>query len=180
MVRKSSRIALGALLLPILLALAIPAHAMGSRENPLTVADSLIKEKKLDDAVLVLTEYIKDNPDRFDQAQKRLREIVKIREAFNAAGEKLLKAYEEKPTDYTLHEKLINDLREILNPDDPEVKKFVDEAEKTALFNLNRGRLYGDHRGRPLADDLGPVRRGRPQIYRRFYPVPRSLPPKRL
>mgnify|MGYP001184964954 CR=1 FL=1 len=142
MARQPSRIALGALLLPILLlTVPIQVHAMGSRENPLAVADSLIEQQKYNEAVEVLTAYIRDNPDRFDQAQRRLRRIVEIRNAYNKEANLLLKALVEDPGNEDLHLRLIRKLEEMERNPSPEVQAFVEQTKLAILFTKNRVQL---------------------------------------
>ncbi len=142
MARKPSRIALGALLLPILLAIAAaPAGAMGSRENPLAVADDLIGQQKYNEAVEVLTAYIRENPDRFDQAQRRLRKIVEIRSQYNKEANLLLKSLVEDPENEDLHLRLIRKLEEMERNPSPEVQEFVEQTKLAILFTKNRVQL---------------------------------------
>lgn len=142
MARKPSRIALGALLLPMLLTIAAaPAGAMGSRENPLAVADDLIGQQKYNEAVEVLTAYIRENPDRFDQAQRRLRKIVEIRSQYNKEANLLLKSLVEDPENEDLHLRLIRKLEEMERNPSPEVQEFVEQTKLAILFTKNRVQL---------------------------------------
>ncbi|NLJ10930.1 MAG: hypothetical protein GX438_11420, partial [Treponema sp.] len=65
-------------------------YAGGKQEDPLAAADTLIAERKYNEAILLLTQFIKTNPDRFDDAQRRLQRIVKLREEYNAIAGELL------------------------------------------------------------------------------------------
>ena len=68
-----------ALAIMLLLLCSAAAWGFGGREDPLLYADKLISEQKYDEAILYLTDFMKNNPDRFDAAQARLRKITRIR-----------------------------------------------------------------------------------------------------
>jgi hypothetical protein len=139
---KTPRSALTAIIISLLLA-GLPAsiHAMGSKENPLAVADGLIKDKKYDEAVLLLTEYIKDNPERFDQAQARLRKIISIRNAYNKKATELLEALDKDPRNSEKHLALIAVLEQMDKNPNPDVRQFVEDTKLKRLFVVNRTKL---------------------------------------
>jgi hypothetical protein len=94
----------------IILIGAASSWAMGGREDPLVQADRLIEEQKYDEAILYLSEFIKQYPDRFDQAQAKLRKITRIRTAYNEKALALLETMVNEPTN---EEKKIAMIREL-------------------------------------------------------------------
>jgi hypothetical protein len=59
------------------------ALAVGGREDPLKYADTLIAAQKYDEAILYPDRLHENLPDRFDQAQAKLRRIIEIRLAYD-------------------------------------------------------------------------------------------------
>lgn len=60
------------------------AYASGQREDTLATARKLISEARYNDAILLLTELIRRDPRRFDQAQDLLAQIDQARNRYNA------------------------------------------------------------------------------------------------
>ncbi len=134
MARKPSRIALGALLLPILLLLAAPrAAALGSRENPLAVADELIKAQEYNRAIDVLRQYIQANPAGLDLAQRRLNRIAAVQSDFNKTAKELLTAFVDEPAAAEKHARLIQRLRDLIPKPGETEKSFIQYAERTSI-----------------------------------------------
>ncbi|HRY80355.1 MAG TPA: hypothetical protein P5117_04345 [Spirochaetia bacterium] len=132
--RKPSRIALGALLLPILLLLAAPrAAALGSRENPLAVADELIKAQEYNRAIDVLRQYIQANPAGLDLAQRRLNRIAAVQSDFNKTAKELLTAFVDEPAAAEKHARLIQRLRDLIPKPGETEKSFIQYAERTSI-----------------------------------------------
>ena len=126
----------------ILFSAVFSLHGKGAREaNALDKADEYINQKEYDEAIIVLSEYLKDNPDRFGEAQKRLQKIVKLREEYNRIANELLDTIE---TDSDNNEKILalsNLLLTIESPTNPTVRRFLDQVRYLAEFNVNRKRL---------------------------------------
>lgn len=133
MTRLSTRIALGALLLPILLAAGPRAFALGSRENPLAVADDLIKAQEYNRAIDILRQYIVDNPAGLDLAQRRLDRIAAVQSEFNKTAKNLLTAFVEDPGNAQKHADLIQRLRELIPKPGQTEKDFIQYAERTSI-----------------------------------------------
>lgn len=143
-----------ALLMLILLPLTA-AWTFGNREDPLVYADTLIAEQKYDEAILYLTEFIKKYPDRFDQAQAKLRRIIEIRMAYNRQADALLEVLVREPTNNEKKLALIQDLENFEKNPSPALRSFVVQTKELALFTFNRAQ-YEDvmQRGRDLIDQL--------------------------
>lgn len=65
--------------------------AGGQKEDRLPEAQKLIDEGKYNDAILVLTDVMKTNPDQFTEAQKMIREIKEARDNYNSLYAQLIK-----------------------------------------------------------------------------------------
>ena len=133
MTRTSTRIALGALLLPILLAAAPGVFALGSRENPLAVADDLIKAQEYNRAIDILRQYIEANPAGLDLAQRRLDRIAAVQSEFNKTAKNLLTAFVDEPGNSEKHARLITRLRELIPKPGETEKDFIQYAERTSI-----------------------------------------------
>ena len=112
-----------------------------SGEVSLSQADALIAAKKYDSAIKVLTEYGKKNPRDFDKVQKRLQQIVKIRDEYNDLTEQLLNVLKNSPDDseaiIALTQKIEN-----LEPEPNEfIGGFIAKTKDLALFTYNRAQL---------------------------------------
>ncbi|ADK80624.1 hypothetical protein Spirs_1497 [Sediminispirochaeta smaragdinae DSM 11293] len=57
--------------------------AGGQQEDPVDTARQLMAERRYNDAILVLTQMMKEDPDRFDQAEELLQQVRAIRDQYN-------------------------------------------------------------------------------------------------
>ena len=130
-----------ALALVVLLICATAAWGMGGREDPLTLADTLISEQKYDDAILYLTEFMKKYPDRFDAAQSKLRKITKIRSAYNESAAALIQVLNDDPTNQEKKLAMIRELESYERSPNPAIKEFVARTKDLALFTYNRAQF---------------------------------------
>lgn len=120
---------------------AADSWALGRKEDPLVQADRLIADQKYDEAILYLSEFIKLYPDRFDQAQVKLRRITRIRTAYNEKAIALLETMVNEPTN---EEKKIGMIRELENFEknpSPAVRDFISQTKVLALFTFNRAKF---------------------------------------
>jgi len=127
----------------LLLTAAASLHGRGAREDntALIYADELIENKEYDRAVQVLSDFMKDNPSRFEDAQKRLRRIIHLRERYNEIANQLLDIIEDTPEDSSKILGLIDELLAIESPTNPTVVRFLDQIRYLAEFRVNSRRL---------------------------------------
>jgi hypothetical protein len=126
-----------------LLAPALPClWAGGKQQDPaLTRADELIAEKRYDEAILILSGYSRDNPLEFDAAQRRLRQIYRIRGNFNNTADELLDVLQHDPDNAPRILALTRRLEELEDSANPQLRIFISRTRELALFNVNRRRL---------------------------------------
>jgi len=137
----------------ILLFLALPAFGGGSKEADLVRADELIKNRQHDEAILILTDFARRNPDKFDEAQQRLRRIYQIRDEFNRTADKLIDTLVNFPEDNERILALSRHLYTLEHENSPLLVNFVARTREIAQFNINRIRLREIlERGRGLLD----------------------------
>ncbi|HRS04768.1 MAG TPA: hypothetical protein P5336_10400, partial [Treponema sp.] len=128
-------------------------YAGGKQEDPLAAADTLIAERKYNEAILLLTQFIKTNPDRFDDAQRRLQRIVKLREEYNAIAGELLNVLVTDPTNDERKLAMIRQLESLEAAPNRAAREFILKTKETALFTYNRAqfeKIMAD--GRALID----------------------------
>ena len=124
----------------------LPALAVfggGGRETELTRADELINNKLYDDAIILLSDFTRRNPDYFDETQKRLHRIYQIREEFNRAADELIITLLDDPDNNEKIYTLTRYLYTLEHENSPIMINFVARAQEIALFNINRNKLRG-------------------------------------
>ena len=127
--------------------------AGGGKDPDLSKADNLIKEKKYDEAVLVLTDYSRKNPDKFELAQKRLRKIYQIRDEFNRSADDLIKTLLNDPDNSEKILALSLKLNSLESEASPLLESFVSRTQEIAQFNVDRKQFREIlERGRSLLD----------------------------
>jgi hypothetical protein len=120
---------------------AAPVFGAGLRDPDLVKADKLIDEKKHDEAILVLTDYIRRNPERFDNAQKRLKRIYQERENFDKTADELINSLLNEPENQEKIYSLSTKLKSMENETSPLLSSFVSRTHEIAEFNVFRNRL---------------------------------------
>ena len=125
-----------------LLTAAATLYARGAKEDGvLSTADQLIANKEYDEAVQVLSDFMKENPDRFGEAQKRLQKIIKLREQYSQLANELLDVVETNPEDSDTILRLSNDLLAIESPSNPATRRFLEQIRYLAEFRVNSKKL---------------------------------------
>jgi len=143
-----------ALALLLILAGSVSAWALGSRENSLVYVDRLITNQRYDEAILYLTDFIKNNPELFDAAQQRMRRITKIRTAYNQSAATLIEVLKNDPLNQEKKLAIIAELESYERTPNPAIKEFVAKTKELALFTYNQAQFEEImERGRFLIDD---------------------------
>ncbi len=124
-----------AILAVALLGTALPLHAMGHKEDPLSEAKALIAEKRYDDAIISLKAFIQKNPDRFDEAQQLLRQVIEARSTYTKVAQELVDLVRSDPEGLKNDRKLelINQLYSLEAPNDTN-RKFLVQTEKLSAY----------------------------------------------
>jgi hypothetical protein len=118
-----------------------PLFAAGSRDTELSQADKLIEAKQYEDAVQILAEFTKKNPEKFDLAQKRLQRIINLRRSYNETAETLLDVLITTPEDAERILALIDQLEALGSAQNTTTQDFIDRTRELAQFRVNRSRL---------------------------------------
>jgi tetratricopeptide (TPR) repeat protein len=114
----------------------------GGRQDPdLTKADNLINNKKYSEALAVLSDYAKRNPDKFDLAQQRIRKIYQLQNEFNRTADELVTTILDEPQNSKKILELTNKLNSLEKEKTPLLENFVSRTQEIAQFNAERNRL---------------------------------------
>ena len=125
-----------------LYSLTVPSlYAKGKQEQDLALADRLISEKLYDDAIKVLSDFAKRNPNRFDEAQQRLQQVYRIRDEYNSIADEIIDELISEDPDMEKILNMTNRLEELESSTNPQVAAFIRRTRELALFNYNRQRL---------------------------------------
>jgi hypothetical protein len=119
----------------------MPVFGGGSPDTDLSKADELIEIREYDQASLILSDYARRHPDKFDAAQQRMRTIYQLREEFNQTADKLIWILENNPEDSEGILALTQKLYTLENENSPLLVNFVARIQEIAQFNLYRIRL---------------------------------------
>jgi tetratricopeptide (TPR) repeat protein len=135
-------------------------HGGGKKQDsPLDRADDLINQKLYDEAIHVLTDYVRENPDDFDRAQERFQRIVGVRGQYNLITSELLDTVANDPDNSEKILALTRQLESMESARNPQTRAFISRTRDIAQFAYNRKRLeeilregkaltlQGDYRG---------------------------------
>jgi len=123
-----------------------PVYGGGGREQAvsksvLSRADALIQQREYEEAIAVLTDFARNYPNRFDQAQERLRRIYRLREDFNNTADDLIEALLNDPGNDDKILALSTKLYSLEREDNPILVNFVSRTHELSLFNVSRDLL---------------------------------------
>jgi hypothetical protein len=130
-----------------------PVFGGGRQEPELSKADTLIKNKKYDEAISVLSDFARRNPDKFDLAQQRMRRIYQIQSEFNDTADELIETLLNDPENAERILELTSRLYSLGEENSPLLVNFVSRTHEIAQFNVNRKRITAVlEKGRELLD----------------------------
>ena len=113
----------------------------GGQQQDLVRADELIDNKYYEEAIMLLSDFTRRNPDYLDESQKRFRRIFQIREEFNSIADVLINTLIEEPENDEKILELTLQLYTLENEDSPLMISFVARTHEIAKFNVNRNKL---------------------------------------
>ncbi len=123
--------------------------ANGVQENRLAKAKELIAQQNYNDAILLLTTMVREEPDRQDEAQELISQIVHLRNQYNVDYESLINLlYTQK--DETSALKVIKQLEELDKNPNKQTQQEIAQAKRTARLIASNKR-YRDIMARALA-----------------------------
>ena len=127
----------------ILFFLLVPASliAGGNPEKGLPKVDRLIKEKNYNEAILELAAYMKENPDDFDGAQRRIKRIIELRDTYNLKGMDLLLVLKNEPTNDQKKLDMITLMESLEKNPNKQTRDFILSTKAAAQFTYYRAKF---------------------------------------
>ena len=137
----------------MLFAALTPVYGGGGKDAALSRADTLIAQRDYEEAIQVLTDFLRRNPDKFELAQNRLRSIYKLHDEFNRTADDLIDALLNDPENDERILALSRKLYSLEQDTSPLLVNFVSRTREISSFNVNRNLLRRIlERGRELID----------------------------
>lgn len=103
--------------------------------------DLLIEQKRINDALHLTNEYIKENPDDFDNARKRINIIFELRSDYKKKADELVTVLVEEPLNDKKKLDIIGELESMEANPNKEEKEFISKIKVSAQFTYFRA-LY--------------------------------------
>ena len=128
-------------LITLLLFSAVPLFGGGSQNRNLARADQLIDNLQYEEAILILTDIARRDPNQFDKVQERFRRIYKIEEEFNRIANDLIEVIIYEPENNEKIIELSDQLHALQMSDSLLMSSFVRRIRELAQFNINRNLL---------------------------------------
>ncbi len=131
------------LLFAILIFLAlspVSVFAGGQREDPVENARQLMAERRYNDAILVLTEAVRNDPDKFDQVEELMEEIRTVRDTYNALYAELIEVLnppEGEELDEERAYELIRSMEELDREPNRAAVEAFSEMRASIVFAVN-------------------------------------------
>lgn len=96
--------------------------------------DKLIRKTDYNRALLELHKYIERYPERFDNAQRLIKNIMTRRNRYSVLTEKAIKVSTENPEDHITPSEIILEMRSLEKNPPEDIKKVIDLLEDMHLF----------------------------------------------
>ena len=117
------------------------AFAGGRQEENFKEIDSYIDSKEYNSALLLLNEYIKENPEDFDNAQKRVNEVMDVRSHYAKLAAEIIDVIINEPTNDEKKLKLIAELEAIEENPSEATREFIAQTKAAAEFTYFRSKF---------------------------------------
>lgn len=116
-------------------------HSAGSQDKSFYDIDKNISENQYNDALLMLNDYIQENPEDFDNAQKRVKEIMDVRSRYAELAEEIIYVIINEPTNDEKKLKMIAELEAIEENPSPSTREFIAQTKAAAEFTYYRSKF---------------------------------------
>ncbi|MDR1362765.1 MAG: hypothetical protein LBJ35_01775, partial [Spirochaetaceae bacterium] len=122
---------------------AVLASAGGKKEpeSALSTADAMIQEKNYSEAIKILTDFARDEPEQFDQVQKRLRDVMSSMSNYTVVANALLDMVVDNPENLENILALSRQLAAMNAARRNDTEQFIANIEEVARFTVNRREL---------------------------------------
>jgi hypothetical protein len=132
---------------------AAPLFSGGKRDPVLEKADSLVEEKRWLEAIQLLSQFIANDNERFDEAEQRIYNILRHNNSYYGLLNELINIVENSPENVDKIVALSETLKTMNVTPTEETSRFINQVVQTAQLVRNR-RLMEDilRQGRELLD----------------------------
>jgi hypothetical protein len=119
------------------------AFAAGKKqpETAITRADALIRAKNYSEAIQVLTDAARNDPEVFDQAQRRVREVMILMGGFTRLANEMIDIVERNPENLPDILSISSQLSAMNAARRIDIDQFISNIEQVARLTLNRREL---------------------------------------
>ena len=114
------------------------AMAAGQREDPIRRARELVSENRINEAILLLEQTFREDPDRIQEAESLMRTIREIRGEYNVLFEQLINNLVNNPDDITRTLEIIDQMEELDEFPNERVVEQVQDARIVAQLAFDR------------------------------------------
>lgn len=115
----------------------IQVFSFGNQEDDFDRAKRLFEERNIREALILLTEIAREDPEKFDEAQALIEEIHKIKKEINEKQEEVKrKLYEEEDEGEAL--RILEEIKELDKSQNPDIQRIWRQVEEGAKFVYNR------------------------------------------
>lgn len=135
---KWARSAIFGLICLLCVATALYGGGQQEQEDPIETARSLIEEGRLNEAIMVLQETIREHPERIREAEKLLTRIRELRSDYNDLFAALIDTLRNNPDDLQGMLEIIDHMEQLDENPNPRVESQVTQARVVAQLAYDR------------------------------------------
>jgi hypothetical protein len=117
---------------------AVCLHAGGAKEDQIQIAKQYIEEKRYDEAINILSEAIKNDPERMDEAHALMNGILAVKGGYNQVLQGLVDTLNKDPGNYNKALELINQMSNLDPNPSTKIKSDIEGFRITAKLNKVR------------------------------------------
>lgn len=115
----------------------LPLFARGQSEDPIAEARDLIIRNRLNDAIRILTNVIRTDPERIDEAERLLRLIRSLRSEYQELFDELIDTLINEPENPEKALAIIDQMENLDESPNPRTQEQILQARDTVEFRFN-------------------------------------------
>ncbi|NBC28594.1 MAG: hypothetical protein GVY29_01215 [Spirochaetes bacterium] len=135
---RSSFVFFGLIVFALILGVSGPLFAAGQQEDPIEEARGLVIEGRLNEAILVLQEAVRQDPELIDEAEALLDRIRRIRGDYNDLFEQLIDNLINNPDDIETTLQIIDQMEQMDEFPNERVQEQITDARVIAQLAFDR------------------------------------------
>lgn len=122
----------------VFLSVTLPLAAAGQQEDPIRQARELISENRINEAILLLEQTVRDDPERIQESEALMRTIREIRGEYNVLFEQLIDNLVNNPDDIERTLEIIDRMESLDEFPNERVVEQVQDARIVAQLAFDR------------------------------------------